>query len=262
MIIAKSVLRHQEIGTRDLFQLLQKMGSPARFSFIGIADALWTALAHNAGAVDLFRKDLMRLLAGWIARKVAMRTGRLRGLYVRLCQPNGAEFADFVRRHGGLRAVGKHCSILPSTIFTDPHLVKLGDNVHFSTCTLICHDGSIAMLNRAYNTQLDAVGKIEIKDNCFIGYGAIVLAGVTIGPNAVVAAGAVVTKDVPEGTVVGGVPAHVIGTTEDLVKKMQADTDTLPWEGMIRQREYQWDSALEQQLLQKRLAYFFAATRT
>lgn len=52
---------------------------------------------------------------------------------------------------------------------------------------------------------------IIIKDHVWIGVGATVLQGVTIGEGAVVAAGAVVTKDVEPYTVVGGVPAKVIG---------------------------------------------------
>lgn len=51
---------------------------------------------------------------------------------------------------------------------------------------------------------------IHIGHHCWIGTGAMVLQGVTIGDGAVVAAGAVVTKDVPPYTVVGGVPAKVI----------------------------------------------------
>lgn len=52
---------------------------------------------------------------------------------------------------------------------------------------------------------------VKIGDYCFIGPRAIILPGVTIGKGAVVAAGAVVSKDVPAGTIVGGVPAKPIG---------------------------------------------------
>ncbi|MFV0537830.1 MAG: sugar O-acetyltransferase [Dysgonomonas sp.] len=51
---------------------------------------------------------------------------------------------------------------------------------------------------------------IHIKKNAWIGAGAIILQGVTVGENAVVSAGAVVSKDVPDNTVVGGIPAKVI----------------------------------------------------
>ncbi|HTD41725.1 MAG TPA: sugar O-acetyltransferase [Mucilaginibacter sp.] len=53
---------------------------------------------------------------------------------------------------------------------------------------------------------------IVIKKNAWIGAAATILAGVTIGENSVVAAGAVVSKDVPPNTIVGGVPAKIIKT--------------------------------------------------
>jgi acetyltransferase-like isoleucine patch superfamily enzyme len=53
--------------------------------------------------------------------------------------------------------------------------------------------------------------------------------GVTIGPNAIVAAGAVVTKDVAEGDVVGGVPAKKIGSVADYVARLIEQNRSLPW---------------------------------
>lgn len=51
---------------------------------------------------------------------------------------------------------------------------------------------------------------ILIKKNAWIGAGAIILPSVTVGGNSVVAAGAVVTKEVPDNTVVAGVPAKIV----------------------------------------------------
>ena len=51
---------------------------------------------------------------------------------------------------------------------------------------------------------------VTVGHNCWIGYGACILRGVTVGNNAVVGTSAVVTKDVPDNAVVGGVPARVI----------------------------------------------------
>ena len=63
------------------------------------------------------------------------------------------------------------------------------------------------------------MGTIEIFDNVVIGSDSTILYNTRIGPNAIVAAGSVVTKDVPEGAIVGGNPARVIGKTEDLLAK-------------------------------------------
>ena len=54
------------------------------------------------------------------------------------------------------------------------------------------------------------LGSVHIKRNVWIGAGATILPGVTVGENSIVAAGAVVTKDVPDNTIVGGVPAKWI----------------------------------------------------
>jgi acetyltransferase-like isoleucine patch superfamily enzyme len=64
--------------------------------------------------------------------------------------------------------------------------------VRIATCMILGHDGTVNMINRALGLHLDSVGKIDIRDNVYIGYHAVVLPGVTIGPNAIVSAGSVV----------------------------------------------------------------------
>ena len=54
------------------------------------------------------------------------------------------------------------------------------------------------------------VRPVVIKNGAWIGAGATILPGVTVGENSIVAAGAVVNKDVPDNTIVGGIPAKVI----------------------------------------------------
>jgi acetyltransferase-like isoleucine patch superfamily enzyme len=193
-----------------------------------------------------------------IIRRIAFKTGRLHGLYVRLCRPSGDEYAQYLRTRNTFHSQGEACYILPSTVFTDPKYVEVGNNVQMATCTVLGHDGSIAMLNRAYEQVLDAVGPVRFKDNVFIGHHSIVMPNVTIGPNAIVAAGALVTRDVPEGKIVSGVPAKVIGSVDTLVAYRAQQTQELPWANLLNARGLSgYDPVIEPQLLAMRLAHFF-----
>ena len=66
---------------------------------------------------------------------------------------------------------------------------------------------------------MDKIGKIVVGNNCFIGHGAKIMPGVTIGDNVIVGACAIVTKDVPSNSVVAGIPARVICTIDDFYNK-------------------------------------------
>ena len=107
--------------------------------------------------------------------------------------------------------VGKNVFINAGCCFQDQGGIRIGDGV------LIGHQVVLATLNHdlAPNNRQSMIPKpIVIGNNVWIGSHATILGGVTIGDNAVIAAGAVVTRDVPENTVAGGVPAKIIKKIE------------------------------------------------
>ena len=105
--------------------------------------------------------------------------------------------------------------------------IKVGDNVFINACcqfqdqggieigegSLIGHNVVLATLNhdlKPERRQICIPASIKIGKNVWIGSNSTILPGVSIGDNSVVAAGAVVTKDVEANTIVGGVPAKII----------------------------------------------------
>ena len=201
----------------------------------------------------------MKRLLQAVLRTLAFRRRFAVGLYRRICRPDGMEWAAWMKRHGGLYAIGDRCSIQTTTVFTDPHYVRLGNNVRLTGCTLFGHDGSVNMLNAAFGCHLDNVGKIDIKDNVFIGHNAIVLPGVTIGPNAIVAAGAVVNRDVPPNSIAAGVPARAVARLDEYVAKLEARSARLPWIHLIEKRTVANEQSLAREIDRLRLATFFGA---
>lgn len=97
-----------------------------------------------------------------------------------------------------------------------PPMSKIGNDVFIGPCA--------ALTNDPYPPSKRWAG-VMIEDNAVIGAGAVIKAGVKIGKNSVVAMGAVVTKDVPDDTVVMGVPARPVYKRNEYDKKRKA------WEG-------------------------------
>jgi maltose O-acetyltransferase len=99
-----------------------------------------------------------------------------------------------------------------------PHLIHIGADCTFAPqAVILAHDASSYSHTGQY-----FVSPVHIGDGVFVGYGAIIMPGVTIGSRAIVGAGSVVTKDVPAGSVVAGVPARVLGSVEDTVRRRDA----------------------------------------
>lgn len=136
-----------------------------------------------------------------------------------------------VLRRRGLR-YGRDCRFIEPLpkILNEPYLVAVGNHCTISSGTVfITHDGATWLFrDEPQYKDLKYYGQIEIHDDCFIGARAIILPGVSIGPNAVVGAGAVVTKDVAPGTVVAGNPARFICTIDQYKEKMNDRGVRLP----------------------------------
>lgn len=123
-----------------------------------------------------------------------------------------------MRKEGMTIGINNHISsnIAPY----EPYLVEIGNFCTISTdVSFITHDASIGVFMGRKNYS-DLCGKIRIGNNCFIGKGSIILYGVTIPDNTLVAAGSVVTKSVQEpGLIIGGNPAKIIGKTSNFIDK-------------------------------------------
>lgn len=113
--------------------------------------------------------------------------------------------------YGGNIKIGANCSINPYAVLYGHGDLTIGNNVLIAGHVLIIPaNHRFDNLNIPINLQGETRKGIVIGDNVWIGSGCKILDGVLIGNGAIIAAGAVVNKDVPENTIVGGIPAKII----------------------------------------------------
>lgn len=112
-------------------------------------------------------------------------------------------------------------------VFDKPYrsLITIGNECSLDAAEILCHDDScVRSLGRT------SVAPVVLGDKVWVGHRALILAGVTIGANSIVGACSVVTRDVPEGTVVAGNPARPIGTYEELMRRRAGSDRLVPYD--------------------------------
>ena len=120
-------------------------------------------------------------------------------------------------RHLGVK-IGKDCFIDTRHWGNEPYLISIGNNVAVTDGVRIHTHGGARVARRQF-PNFDVFGKVVIEDWAYIGSCAQIMPGVTIGQGAMVAAGAIVTKSVPPGVVVGGNPAKILCSIDDYIAR-------------------------------------------
>lgn len=152
-----------------------------------------------------------------------MLKGILKKIRQKYAEYKGGEIYINYLREQGIK-IGTQCHIgKPSTIAIDstrPYLVEIGNNVRMNNgFTLLTHDFATSVITNKYGEFLPSSGKVKIGNNVYFAQKCTVMKGVTIGDNCIVGYGSLITKDIPDNSVVAGSPARVICTLEEYYEK-------------------------------------------
>ena len=190
-------------------------------------EALTAEIASITANIDTLRADLKVKKAALkkAEKEVAM-------LEAKKAKADGYKRAEYLKKQNMFASFGEKVYWYPRNLPSDPEMIYLHNNIKIATGVYFCtHDIMELMFNDEPNcvnelrksTQKERFerhkDKIEVYDNVFLGANAMLMGGVKVGPNAIVAANSVVTKDVPENSVVAGNPARVIGTYSNVLKR-------------------------------------------
>ncbi len=178
-----------------------------------------TAVALPPSAAELAAGRAQAVPARGLARRLASGLGRLFRLWV-VCR--GSKVA-YLRRAGARIGRGTFLLNRVEDFGSEPWLVEIGSGVTITSGVLfVTHDGASRVFRRfipGSSVFGNRFGAIRVHDNCLVGLRSILLPGVSVGPDSIVGAGSVVTRDVPPSSVAVGVPARVLCPLDAYVER-------------------------------------------
>lgn len=114
--------------------------------------------------------------------------------------------------------MGSHNLIASRFWSTEPYLIKIGSFCQLTEGTKIYTHGGAQVARDKY-PDFDVFGKVVLGNRVYVGSGAKIMPGVTIGDNVLIAAGSIVTKSIPSNVVVAGNPAKYICTLDEYIER-------------------------------------------
>lgn len=122
------------------------------------------------------------------------------------------------------------------TFGSEPYLISIGNHVTVAgQVKFINHDGGVWVF-REKEPDIELIKPIKIGNNVFVGYRSIIMPGVEIGDNVVVGAGSIVLKDVPDNSIVAGVPARVIKSIDEYRECIEPYVIKRKWNNQVEQQ--------------------------
>ena len=201
------------------------VAGPLRYVFGGLYQChvlmreLWIAVVRFCYYEPLFRSQCAKVGTGFQMEQLPYLQGKgdiVIGERVRFSGKPSFSFGRSNGSTGPVIAIGDNTFIGHACGFNIGREIRIGKHCLFSTGVHIYdldgHPLDAAARRSGFPSPLESIKPVRIGDDVWVGNGAIILKGVTIGDRAIVAARSVVTKDVPADTIVGGNPARTVET--------------------------------------------------
>ncbi|MGI8801096.1 MAG: acyltransferase [Solirubrobacteraceae bacterium] len=188
-------------GVRELWRFMREHRMLNRRYGILLARLAWTKLRLG----DRLELDGIAFICSGVRFEVAPGAKLVLGRWSWLGNDCKIRVHDGVAEIGAKSVLGQECTI---TCF---RRIKIGrDCIIADKVMMLDFDHGVVDVDRPIREQGIYKRQVEVGHNCWIGYGACILRGVKVGENCVIGTNSIVTRDVPDNAVVGGVPAKVL----------------------------------------------------
>lgn len=121
-------------------------------------------------------------------------------------------------RHAGVKMGGDNFIASKFWSSSEPYLITVGNHCALTAGVMLFTHGGARVARKQY-PQFDTFGRVTLGDYVYVGNNSLIMPGVTVGDNVLIAAGSVVTKSIPSNVVVGGNPAKFICTLDEYIAR-------------------------------------------